>query len=482
MNSPRRSREGSARARALLSALVSLSLLPQAALAAPAQDAPTAPAAAAQTPAGPDVPTRRPLPLAEVLASARANNTDVAVLEERLAQADALSSRARAALLPSLNANAAFTLNGNEAVLPFADPTAGYTQQPRPDGGVDLIPNRTLLITIQPRTQFSAGAQLAVPLVVVPAWLGIKNAQQSREAVAKDVERARQALFSGIAQTYLQAVSAQRLVTLARTLVETTTAQERIAQVRFQAGAAPKIAALRTSVDLARARQQLRQAENGYATTRLVLRQLAGLTEDFDVVPPEAVAPPPGEVDALVAQALATRPDLAASRMQVDIAQRAVSATKWEWAPTIAAVGSAQWASVAGLTGQQANWLAQVTASFSLFDGSRLARLREGRSRVRQASAASEGLRRLVEREVRTAALNLETAQANLGQAREQERLAVESASLVDAQFRAGAATYLDVVDANTARFSAGVATVSEELNVQTATLRLLEAMGLGTS
>jgi outer membrane protein TolC len=463
---------------------VSLSLLPQAALAAPLQDAPAAPPARAQAPVAAEAPARRPLTLAEVLASARANNTDVAVLEERIAQADALSSRARAALLPSLNANVAFTLNGVEAVLPFADPTAGYTQQPRGDGSgtVDLIPNRSLLVTIQPRTQLSAGAQLAVPLVVVPAWLGIKNAQQAHEAVTKDVERARQALLSGIAQTYLQAVSAQRLVTLARTQLETAQAQERIAQVRYQAGAVPKIAALRTGVDLARARQQVRQAENGYATARLVLQQLAGLKEDFDVVPPAPVAPPPGEVDALVEQALATRPDLAASRMQVDIAERAVRSTKWEWAPTIAAVGSAQWTSVAGLTGQQANWLAQVTASFSLFDGGRYARLREGRSRVRQASAASEGLRRQVEREVRTAVLNLQTAQANLAPAQEQERLAVENASLVDTQFRAGAATYLDVVDANTVRFAAGVASVSEELGVQTATLRLLEAMGLVTT
>jgi outer membrane protein TolC len=141
-----------------------------------------------------------------------------------------------------------------------------------------------------------------------------------------------------------------------------------------------------------------------------------------------------------------------------------------------------QWTSVAGLTGQQANWLAQVTASFRLFDGTRYARLREGRSRVRQAAAATEGLRRQVEREVRTALLNLQTAQANLSQAREQERLAVESASLVDTQFRTGAATYLDVVDANTARFGAGVATVAEELGVQTATLRLLEALGLVTA
>jgi len=142
-------------------------------------------------------------------------------------------------------------------------------------------------------------------------------------------------------------------------------------------------------------------------------------------------------------------------------------------------VGSAQWTSVAGLTGQQANWLAQVVASFSIFDGGRLARLREGSSRVRQATAGSEGLRRQVEREVRSAALDLESARANLVSSREQEQLAVENASLAETSFGVGAATYLDGVDANTARFGAGVARVSEELNVQNATLRLFQAVGI---
>jgi outer membrane protein TolC len=240
------------------------------------------------------------------------------------------------------------------------------------------------------------------------------------------------------------------------------------------------MAALRAGVDVARARQDLRRAENTYATARLTLRQLADIGEDFDVTSPGEVTPPPGTADALVEQAMSLRGDLAASRKQVDIAERALRATKWEWAPSVAAVGTYQWTSVAGLTGQQSNWLGQVVAQFSLFDGGRLARLREGSSRVRQSEAAREGLRRQVEREVRAAALDLESARANLESAREQEQLATQNASLAEQSFRVGSVTYLDVVDANTARFAAGVARVSEELNVQTATLRLLLAVGLG--
>lgn len=493
--SNRRPREASTlrRSPTLRVGLAVLALLPSATFAAPPQaeqvpaDAPTqapAPSSVTAPVAAPPSSTtsgRPVLTLAELLERARERNTDLTVLQEQVTQANAQVSRAWGSLMPSLNASASYTYNGVEALLPFADPSAGYQQQPMPDGSgsVMLIPNRTIDITVQPQNVFAVGAQLTVPLIVVPAWLGISNANAASEATAKTVERNRQALLSGVAQAYLGAVGGQRLVELARTQLQTAEEQERVAQVRYQAGAVPKLAFLRAGVDVARARQDLRRAENTYATARLALRQLAGITEDFDVVAPGEFEPPEGSADELVERAMALRGDLAASRIQVDIAERALRSTKWEWAPTIAAVGSFQWSSVAGLTGQQTNWLAQVVASFSLFDGGRIARLKEGSSRVRQATANTEGVRRLVEREVRAAALDLESARANLLAAREQERLAIENATLAETSFRAGAATYLDVVDANTARFGAGVARVSEELNVQNATLRLIQAVGI---
>ena len=487
-NPNRRSREGSALSRplSLRVGVALLALLPSAVLAAPQEGAPAAPPVLTPTAvpaASPEAaPARRVLTLPEVLQSARERNTDLVVLQEQVAQANAQVGRAWGALMPSLNASVAYTRNAVEAALPLADPSAGYSQQPIDGGSVLLIPNRTINVTIQPLNQLSAGAQLSVPLIVVPGWLGVANAKEASEATAKTVERNRMALLSGVSQAYLGAVGGQRLVELARTQLKTAEEQDRIARVRYEAGAVPKLASLRAGVDLARARQDLRRAENTYATARLSLRQLAGIKEDFDVVAPAEFTPPNADADALVEQAMAMRGDLAASRMQVDIAERALRSTKWEWAPTIAAVGSYQWTSVAGLTGQQHNGFAQLVAQFSLFDGGRLARLREGGSRVRQATANAEGVRRLVEREVRAAALDLESARANLESAREQERLAVENATLAETSVRAGAATYLDVVDANAARFGAGVARVSEELNVQTATLRLLQAVGIDAS
>src|SRR5690606_2740116 len=92
--------------------------------------------------------------------------------------------------------------------------------------------------------------------------------------------------------------------------------------------------------------------------------------------------------------------------------------------------------------------------------------------------AQALGLARKVSQEVQTALLDLETARANLVSAEEQVRLANESAELVQAQYDAGVATYLDVTDAYNARFVSQVAVVNNQLNVQVAALQLSRAIG----
>lgn len=79
--------------------------------------------------------------------------------------------------------------------------------------------------------------------------------------------------------------------------------------------------------------------------------------------------------------------------------------------------------------------------------------------------------------------MNVYSAQANLVKAREQARLAQENAVLVRSQFDAGATTYLDVTDANTAVYGAELGVVTEELNLALAALRLSKSVGaLGLS
>ena len=69
-------------------------------------------------------------------------------------------------------------------------------------------------------------------------------------------------------------------------------------------------------------------------------------------------------------------------------------------------------------------------------------------------------------------------APAPPGQGRGAAGLARESTELAEISFKAGVATYLEVTDAHAALSNAEVSLLTERLNVQLSSLRLLKASG----
>lgn len=432
--------------------LVAFALAAAAAVPAAASEPPPAPeplpaAAAAEGPV---------LTLAEVVALADRRNTDLVVLRERIEEANANLRQAWAVLLPDATAAATYTRN----------------QASEADFG-----GRT--ISLQPEEQWSAVAQITAPLIVVPAWLGVASARDAEELARQTAAQGRADLLFGTAQAYYAAVTAERLVEVATGQLDAAVQAERVAQIRWELGETPKMAFLAAGVERAAAEGDVIRARNAAASAKLALRTLAGIAGPFRLAPvPEVAAPEAAPAD-LVQTALARRRDLAASRLAVELAERSVKAAFWQFAPTVSANGQYRWTDVTGPFADPETWVVSLTAAFTLFDGGgRLAAVSAARSQERQAEARREGLRRRIVEETERALLDLETARANERKAREQAALARERATLAAVQFEAGAATYLEVTDANAASFAAEVAAVTESFNVSTAALRLSRAIG----
>lgn len=407
-------------------------------------------------------------------------NTDIAILRERVIQAYNNVRRAWAVLLPQINAAATYTRNSTAAQIDFPIFEAGFGEVPNADGtGTILVPNQTVRVDIQPTNSLSAVAQASMPILLMPAYYGISAAKKGVEATEQSATFARNEIVLGIAQAYYGAVASRTLIEVSYAQVQVQTEQERVARARFEVGEVAKVDFLRAGVARTQAEQDLVRAQNAYVSTKLALQQLTGVSEPFDVVTPPPVETPSGDVDQLVKVGLENRKDLAASRTAIEIAKRTLQSNYWQFAPVISAEGVYQWSNATGFTGTNSIWLVSLTASLNIFDGgTRYANLRDARSQERVAREENIGLNRSVIQEVQTSLLNLETAQANLITAQEQVRLANESAELVQAQYEAGAATYLDVTDAYNARFASQVQVVNNELNVQVAALQLSRAIG----
>ena len=125
---------------------------------------------------------------------------DIVVLRERLEQSNINTKRAWAALLPVVQAVGSYTRNSVSAVIPFPDFTAGLSEQPGPDGAPIFVPNRFETIEVQPADVWNARISASMPLLAMPAYFGIANANQAVELTEKSITFARNEIIFSLTQ------------------------------------------------------------------------------------------------------------------------------------------------------------------------------------------------------------------------------------------------------------------------------------------
>jgi len=426
----------------------------------------------------------------EALRRAQAGSLDLEQARAQLEQAKVIGWKVWANHLPQVTAGATYTRNSAESKIPFASGPLirdmGTLQEPPAGQDIPGAPTpyaiqyqRVEDLVLQKRDQLGAQVQASMPLVAPELWFGISAAEAGQKQAELSVEAARRDILFGMAQLYHVAVLAKQAARITDRQLAIAREHEKDARVRFQAGSTPKVALLRAEIDRARAEQDLRAAQAGYASARVALATMLGSKDDaFDVeVPAEPGLPPASE--RLEETALRDRPDVLAAGAALAAAEKGRSSTWSRYLPSVGAFGRWQWANIGGFSGKQDSWAVGLAASWTLFDGTlREAELREAGAKVAFADAGKRSAELKARDEVIRARLDLEAAVANRDKAREQVELARENQKLVEVNYKAGAATYLEVSDANTQLTSAELATVVEDVRSRLAALRLLKAAG----
>ena len=494
---------------------VSKVLLAAALAASPVAGAqqPAAPAAQQQAPAA-DAPlasaavpaATRTLTLQEVLERAEAQSNDLKALRARLRQAQTTSAKAWSGYLPQVNVGASYTRNSDAAEIPFAtgyivrrglapDTGAGIPGDPidvspapgvqAPEGettDLSVLPNYGGRdpVTIQARDQLGAQVEARQTLLSPALIQAIRNAGKVEAVAEANVENGRRDLLFGVAQLYLGTAGLKEAVAVQERLLEVNRAREKDAQVRYDAGALPKVALLRAQIDRARSEQDVVRARNAYLGSRHQLATLLDEPADFDVtVPQEPALPQDLSPETLEKDALSLRPDLLGARKSLELARGQKAGVWWRYFPNIGLSGVYRVANVGGFTGSSDSWAITLGAQWAILDGGlREAELREAGARVAEAEATQRAAELRARDEVRRNLLELESARANRVKAQEQLSLARENQRLVDVNFRAGAATYVEVADANAALANAETGFVGETINASIAALRVLRTVG----
>ncbi len=431
------------------------------------------------------------LTLEQAFQQAQESNLDLQVARARLTQADEISRKVWSGYLPQLSLSGNYTYNSDEAVIGL--PTGyfirdvGTTQGQPPAGGevpgapttLIQVPSGFLETEIQKKHMFNGTAQLTQGLIVPQLWPAFRNANLAERAAELSVENARREILFATAQLYYAAEGLREAVGVQERLLEVNRQHEADAETRFQVGTVNKVALLRAQIERTKSEQDLLRTRNAYASAKIALATLLNRPADFEVTRPTEPAPV-GSPEELLKSAPENRPDVLAALTNLELAQGQKTATWYKYAPSLTGFARYNVSNAAGFTGKYDTFAVGAALNWTLYDGGlRESELRENAAKVVESRAAAQQSENRARQEVQTAWLELQSAEANTVKAREQLRLAQENASLVRASFDAGAASYLDVVDANAALTGAELSAISEELSAQLATLKLAKAAGL---
>jgi multidrug efflux system outer membrane protein len=390
------------------------------------------------------------------------NNRDLRVAAERIALARAQYGLARAALVPTVAADASATTQ--RAPSPF-DPERNVSGQ-----------------------SYSAG--LAVPAWEIDLWGRIRSLTDSALRNVEATESQRRfveiSLIAQVAQQYLDLLEVDQQLAVSRRTAQTRRDGLRLVRLRFDAGVVSMVDVTQAESSLAQAEQAIAALERRRAVGENALSVLVGRNpgpmarklklEEFPV-PAELPAGMPSDL-------LRRRPDIVAAERLVAASAADVDAARKAFLPTVSLTGflgviSPQLSQL--LDGGRVGYALTPAITLPLLTGGRLdANLEAAASRQR---IAVEDYGRSVQgalREVEDALVSF--------QRRREERVALERIvvanrerlRLVDLRYINGISSYFEVLDSQRVLFDAELSLAQATAATYGAVIQLYRALGGG--
>lgn len=315
---------------------------------------------------------------------------------------------------------------------------------------------RTLLSPL-PANLFDTVADFRQTLFSFKLGKALEAARLARTAGQEDLRRARQGTALDAIRSYNQLLFAVEELRVAQSTVDQKQRHLDAARNRRAAGAATELEVLRAEVDLENQRAELLRADSQVTAARATLNTVMLRPTNTAIEPTDTLAVVPIRVtfDDAVRQALAARPELETLRLTQQIRDKLVDVAAADGKPHVDFEGGY------GFSVRQPTnlfhfdfrrWIAGVTVTVPVFDGyrtaGRVAQARAERDTVTQQIAALENQVRL---DVQSAWDALALAERTITAADLNVSQARRAVTMTEANYRLGATTPLDVVDAQQA-------------------------------
>ena len=394
-----------------------------------------------------------------------ANNATLAAALAHYTQAQAFSAESRSELFPQISAGAAGTRQRQSRSSALRDANAG-----------DVYDN------------YNVGLQGSYE---VDLWGSVRNSvtegRDNALAAKADLASAQLSLQAGLADSYMQLRGLDQQIALLQQTIQAYEKALKLTQTLHAGGIVSGLDVSRAQTQLSDARSQWSQAVAQRVLMQDTIAVLVGENAaNFNLPAQTAAIPLPVVPVGVPSTLLQRRPDVAAAERRVAADNAGIGVARAAWFPslTLAAQGgfqSSKWANL--ITAPNRVWTLGPELALDVFDGGyRKATIEAAKAKTDEAGATYRGVVLDAFRQVQdNLALldNLGTASTNQKDASDAAQHALD---LSMTQYKHGAVSYLDVVQAQTVALQEQRGLLQLDTQRLRASVQLIRASGGGWS
>ncbi|ORU00961.1 outer membrane efflux protein [Anaerovibrio sp. JC8] len=288
----------------------------------------------------------------------------------------------------------------------------------------------------------------------------IKAADLSLDASELSVEATKQNIKAKTQSAYYNALNCRNQIKVNQDAVKNLTEHLKNVNAQFDAGTVAKSDVLASQVQLSNAQLSLLSAQNNYDVAIATLNNVVGLSSGTELNLKDELGYVPYEIslEQCSEYAQQNRPDILAAEYKVKIAeaQRDVAASG-----NLPKVNATVSKTITGETpfseddgpaeafSSQNTWYAGIGISWDIFDNNvTQAKVKQAKAAIEKAKEAALEARDTGDLEVRTAYLNLTSAEKSIDTAKVAVEKARDDYKIAQVRYSAGVGTNLDVMDA----------------------------------
>ena len=388
-------------------------------------------------------------------------NVDNRVSVEQRNLAAAQYAQAWTGLFPSMQAQAAW--QHNQYPASFANPF---------DGGKTTL-------TLVAADQLSAAFRFDLPLINTQLWFNSAAAAARESSAELRAVATRDLIRKQVVAAYFNYVQLLSVLESAKKSLGVAEAQQKLMEVRRSAGTNTDLDLLRAKSEVARNQQLVSDTLKAIATSRRLLNSLTTLQVPESIPQPQDDLTPEGELEAWQAR-VDEVPSVQAADKDVLAASRSATGSKLAIVPVIGAQFTEQFTNAAGFQGKAALYNTGVYAQWNLnvpqFMGMRSASAQEATARI-----TAEKARLNARDTIHSDWQSLRAALTKISAAQTQVEAAQRAAELAKIRYEAGAATQIDVIQAERDKFNTEVSQIQArtELAIARFSLKISSATPL---